>query len=507
MRGARRGSRDEDRFEEELYRHLSAAPWWLLSAGAHALGLLLLSALVGGDAAVAAERPIFHSEIATVPPDDDELIEPERERSKIDEPIDPPDDPIRDDTIEVEAPVAPEEFSEDEGDPDLPAGPYFGKGDNELMGVHGSAKGGGDRRLGVRPPIRNKPAPPEALKATDAALRWLARHQSPDGRWDCDDFERHCKGQRCGGPGGPLHDPGVTGLSLLAFLGVGDTHRTGTHASTIRQGLKYLMHAQDAEGCFGPRTGGNFVYDHAIAALAMSEAYANTQSPLFRRSAQSGIDFVHACRNPYMAWRYGVRPQDNDTSVTGWMVMALKSAAGAGLAVDPAAFEGAVFHLDKVTEPEYGRAGYTARGNGPSRPQELIDRFPADRSESMTAVAVLTRIFCGAKTDDPFVRKGADLLLRCLPLHDEAAGTIDHYYWYYGSLAMFQVGEEPWKRWKGAMEKAILGSQRLTEGDDRHGSWDPVDPWSREGGRVYSTAINALSSEVYYRHVRVFGIR
>ena len=57
------------------------------------------------------------------------------------------------------------------------------------------------------------------------------------------------------------------------------------------------------------------------------------------------------------------------------------------------------------------------------------------------------------------------------------------------------------------MEKAILGSQRLAEGDDRHGSWDPVDPWSREGGRVYSTAINALSSEVYYRHERVFGIK
>jgi len=239
----------------------------------------------------------------------------------------------------------------------------------------------------------------------------------------------------------------------------------------------------------------------------MTEAYGMTQSPLFRRSAQSGVDFVLQCRNPYMAWRYGVRPQDNDTSVTGWMVMVLKSAALSGLDVEPGALEGALAFLDRVTEPEYGRAGYTARGNGPARPQELMDKFPADRSESLTAVAVLTRIFCGQKPEDPIVRKGADLLLKCLPVHDEAAGTVDHYYWYYGSLAMFQVGGEHWLRWRGAMEKAILPSQRLDRSDDRYGSWDPIDPWASEGGRVYSTAINALSTEVYYRHKRVAGTK
>jgi len=503
MRGARGG---KEGFEEALYRHLSAAPWWLLSGAAHGAGLLVLSAFLGARGEAVVERDPLASEFAVPWIEPEEPIEVERLRPRIDEPIDLPTDPVPD-AIEVETPVAPIEAGDSDGDPDLPAGPFEGRGDNFLMGTGGDAGGGGGFPPRAGPILRDRVAPPEALRATDAALRWLARHQSADGRWDCDGFEARCSGGRCGGPGGPLHDAGVTGLSLLAFLGAGETHRGTPHARTVRDGLKHLVHAQDAEGCFGPRTGGNFVYDHAIAALAMSEAYGLTQSPLFRRSAQAGVDFVHACRNPYAAWRYGVRPQDNDTSVTGWMVMVLKSATGAGLAVDPAAFEGALAHLDRVTEPEYGRAGYTARGNGPSRPAELIDRFPADRSESLTAVAVLTRIFCGAKGDDPMVRKGTALLLRCLPLHDEAAGTVDHYYWYYGSLAMFQVGEEPWKRWRGAMEKAILGSQRLDAGDDRHGSWDPVDPWSREGGRVYSTAINALNTEVYYRQARVFGVR
>jgi hypothetical protein len=189
------------------------------------------------------------------------------------------------------------------------------------------------------------------------------------------------------------------------------------------------------------------------------------------------------------------------------MVMVLKSGAMAGLQVDPAALDGARAWLDRVTEPEYGRAGYTARGNGPARPQGLMDRFPADRSESLTAVAVLSRIFCGAKPDDEMVRKGADLCAKAPPAWDEAAGTIDYYYWYYGTLAMFQVGGDHWKRWNGAMKEAIVAHQRLDRQDCRYGSWDPVDPWSPDGGRVYATALNALCLEVYYRHVRVFGTR
>ena len=39
------------------------------------------------------------------------------------------------------------------------------------------------------------------------------------------------------------------------------------------------------------------------------------------------------------------------------------------------------------------------------------------------------------------------------------------------------------------------------------GSWEPIDRWGGEGGRVYATAINALTLEVYYRYANVFGTR
>ncbi len=374
------------------------------------------------------------------------------------------------------------------------------------VGVGGGPAGAfGRRRPGHRFLKEEGGAGTEA--AVDLGLEWLKNHQSPNGMWDSDGFESMCKRTKCGGPGGPLFDAGVTGLALLCFLGCGETHTTPRYGPVVRDAVKYLKSIQDEEGCFGPRTSGHFIYDHCIAALAMAEAYGLTQSPLFRSSAQAGIDFIHKARNPRHAWRYGVQPGDNDTSVTGWAVMALTSARMAGLRVDLAAFDGAKAWLDNVTEPGYGRAGYTKRGNGPARPADVMDKYPADKSESLTAIAVLTRIFCGADKDDAFVRKGTNICLKVLPLWDEAAGTIDFYYWYYGSLAMFQVGGEPWKKWNEAMKTALVGSQRTSRDDDRRGSWDPVDPWASEGGRIYSTAMNVLTLEVYYRYGRVFGIK
>lgn len=31
------------------------------------------------------------------------------------------------------------------------------------------------------------------------------------------------------------------------------------------------------------------------------------------------------------------------------------------------------------------------------------------------------------------------------------------------------------------------------------GSWDPIDRWGEKGVRVYATAINVLTLDVYYR--------
>jgi len=251
----------------------------------------------------------------------------------------------------------------------------------------------------------------------------------------------------------------------------------------------------------------------------MVEAFAMTGSNVLKNPAQRGLDFITITRNPYFAWRYGVKPGDNDTSVTGWMMMALKSAklldddavkAGKAppLIIDEDGFDGIRAWVDKMTDPDTGRVGYQQRGTGPARPNELVDRFPAERSESMTAVGVLARIFLreNPKTSD-VIKKGAALMARpeMLPRWDPSDGSIDMYYWYYATLAMFQVGGDEWNRWNKAMQTAMVDTQHK-DGDYGmvKGSWDPLDPWGADGGRVYSTACLAMCLEVYYRYPKVF---
>jgi len=377
----------------------------------------------------------------------------------------------------------------------------------------------------ARAEVHRQPAQPEVArtgqakvepsripaKAVDLALDWLARYQTPEeGCWDADAFFENQPDSPAEGIGYPLYDPGITGLALLAYLGAGYTHQSGKYKKTVADAIKYLKRIQDPEGCFGTQTG-HFMYSHAIATLALCEAYGVTSSPLLRRSAEHGVAFLLKAQNPdpggrgKLAWRYTIQPGDNDTSVTTWAVMALKSAKSAGLEVDVReAMEGARRWIDQMTNPVSGRVGYIKKGVSPVRSPGREEKWPRNRSEAITAAGILCRIFLGEDpaTSEP-IQAGAKLLLDRLPAWDAKRGSIDPYYWYYGTLAMFQVGGDGGKKWHEAMTRAILESQR-TEGPHR-GSWDAAGPWGEDGGRVYTTAVLAMCLEVYLRYANVFG--
>lgn len=339
------------------------------------------------------------------------------------------------------------------------------------------------------PPPRTDPldaaSVARAEQAVDRALDWLARHQEPTGEWHPASGRDALAGE--GATSARIYAPGVTGLAVRCYLADGQTHVSGEHRKVIRRALQYLRTIQDSEGCFGPRTSAHFQYNHASAALAMVEAWGATQSELFSRSAQRGVDFAQMSRNPYLGWRYGVRDGDNDTSVTGWMVQVLRAADTAGLEVDRGAFSGARAWVDKMTEPEFGRVGYQRRGGPPARTMEQLERFPHDLSESLTAVGLNIRIDTGQNPEtNELIQKGARLLVNKPPRHADP-GSVDFYYWYWGTMAMAEIGGDHWHVWSRALVATLLDTQ------DQDGSWDPAGPWAHEGGRSYSTAMASLA--------------
>ncbi len=340
----------------------------------------------------------------------------------------------------------------------------------------------------------------ESEKAVDAALDWLVRHQGTDGLWSSHGFSKACLGSTCGDPGIALYGVGVSGLALLALLGRGAPAGDAAGAAATR-GLDVLVAVQDAEGCYGPRTTAHFLYSHAIALAAVAEAAALTGSPPLLASATRGAAFLEAARNPYRGWRYGVRPQDNDTSVTAWASMGMVAAGFAGIPVDHEAPAGVGDLLALLTSPD-GRVGYTVRGNGPARPTELMAKFPAEKSESMSAAGHLTRLWLGLPPfADGRTARGVERVAALLPAWD-ASGGLDQYFWHWATLLLFQEGGKDWERWQGALVPALVGAQHGEKEECRRGSWDARDPWGPDGGRVYATAMAALALEAPYRFTR-----
>jgi hypothetical protein len=506
----------EASFNEILAEQLSKAPYLIASIFIHAV----IFFVVGGIMLLtedASETPVIEMQAAPPPPEIEEEEEPPPEET-IEEVI---EEPVLMES-ELEETVEQESL-EETGDPDFTSDAAFDSDAwNNAVGIGGGA-GGKYGGRGGRGGGRKGGNPTEA--AVLDALKWLRDHQNADGLWDCDEFmyeDKYPDQPPSDGAGDSTNDVGVTGLALLAFLGNGHTMSKGQFSDQVRNGIGWLRSVQDmTSGLYGEEVGNPTLYNHSIASMAMGEAYFFGKSPLLKRNLRKGATLILNSQNPYNAWRYSLEPDGaNDSSITGWMVFALKTAEDGKIAVPKSSYEGAKEWFKTMTDMGTGRTGY-AFGNGggpggpPSRVKAYLEKFPPEKSEALTAVALLCQIFMTDVSkiksfkdheDYDLLKKQADLLISKSPLWDEEGGSCDMYYWYYGTFAMNQWGGKHWKSWKKSIEKALLPNQRQDKGNFK-GSWDPVGPWGEEGGRVYSTAICALILEVYYRYARVLGAR
>jgi hypothetical protein len=87
------------------------------------------------------------------------------------------------------------------------------------------------------------------------------------------------------------------------------------------------------------------------------------------------------------------------------------------------------------------------------------------------------------------IKKGANLCVELPPVWNPDDGSIDMYYWYFGTRALSEVGGAYWRRWSEHLQVALLSSQHREGSGARAGSWDPIGVRGREGGRIYSTAL------------------
>lgn len=341
---------------------------------------------------------------------------------------------------------------------------------------------------------------PATEEAIERGLAYLASIQNEDGSWSLQ------------GHGDRVllrSDTAATGLCLLAFQGAGYTHLQHQYAGNVSKGLKFLLDNQRSSGNLyrseNEISDRNVMfYSHGIASLSLCEAYGMTQDPELRKGAQGALDYIMETQHQKRGgWRY--TPQvSSDTSVTGWMMMAMKSGDLSGLNVKQEAYDGIDRWLTLSRESEDRLDRYRYNPFAPDTPQQRHGRMP---TPTMTAVGMLMRMYNGWRRENPAMQSAAEYLLKTPPqLGDRRRPRRDAYYWYYATQFMFHMGGDYWDRWNQYLNPLLLETQ-IKVGPES-GSWDPElpipDRWSTHAGRLYVTTMNLLNLEVYYRHLPIY---
>ncbi len=380
-----------------------------------------------------------------------------------------------------------------------------GTGEGSGHGSFGNRSGGGRKLM-----VKRNGGSVKTESSVEKALEWLARNQDQDGHWDAQKLEATCAEKQ-------WVDVGMTAIATLAFLGAGHSERVGKYKDNVSRAVYWLVDKQIKTG----KDKGSWVpimYANGMAALALAEASAMSPHSDAKQAAQMGIDYIQSAQHEYMAWDYYANPDPNarnDTSVTGWQVMALKSAKVAGLKVDPNALEGALNWLNAGQDiPKDVKDGYDFEGG--MMVYQGTKGHVDGPSQSMTAAAAMMRLFLGVKPDHPSVAGPCNLMKRdknvaggpiWVPCNDAyppalPGSGINYYYWYYGTFAMFQMGGDHWAIWNDHLKSTLLPMQR--QDGAFAGSWDPKGGGRiPDGGRVFSTALGALCMEVYYRYAKL----
>ncbi len=322
-------------------------------------------------------------------------------------------------------------------------------------------------------------------QAVESALVWLAQSQSEDGRWDVDGFRTL---SRCGGPGDRAdEDVALTGLCLLSYLGAGYTHVKGEHKETVRKALNWLIDGQKPDGDL-QRDGQ--MYGQAMATAALCESYSMTGDKRLLGPIERAVAFIARAQNPGAGWRYEPR-KDSDTSVTGWQVLALKSAMIAGVRIEPEHFQWVEEWLDAVRRGREGGLYAYMPGQG--------------ATPTMTAEGWFCQLMMQEKTRMRGQGETIPYLMEHLPEWSSQENGVNLYFWYYSTLALYMSGAPEFSVWNKALVEALLSGQ--VQRGPAKGSWDPVCVLGARGGRIYMTATAALCLEVYYRYLPFYKQR
>ena len=328
--------------------------------------------------------------------------------------------------------------------------------------------------------------------SVNRGLAWLDTRQRANGSYASIDY-----GQ-----------PAVTSFCVLAFMAQGESPSSGKYKQSLTKAIDYILDQQKSNGLISviapdaspiPRDvdfkklAVGSVYNHAISALALTEAYGQCtpeQSEKLRPAIEAAISATLEMqrwkkkKENQGGWRY-LNPRkvdDSDLSITGWQLMFLRSARNAGFDVPKESIDIAVKYVKHCFLYRKDRNVFGYMAGNYSRASRAMSGAGllalAHAGEHGTKEAILA---------SEFILKNSFLQYNGGRLFNGSTGSDRyHYGLFLCTQAMYQSGDKYWQQFFPPVVDVVLKNQQA------NGAWPPerVD-WKM--GSCYSTSLCILS--------------
>ncbi|MCE9545615.1 MAG: terpene cyclase/mutase family protein [Planctomycetia bacterium] len=268
---------------------------------------------------------------------------------------------------------------------------------------------------------------PDAERAMQKGIEYLAAHQNGDGSW-----------------GGQYKTAG-TSLTLMAFMVKGHFPERPPYGEQLSRGVTVLVRQASAHRGYM----GTSMYEHGLATLAISEVWGMSRRDDLRDSLKRAVDVILRSQNPAGGWRYQPNPSDADISATVMQIVALSSAKEAGIVVPDSVIQKAVAYVTSCQEKTSG--GFTYQPGGAP-------------GFARTAAGVMSLTMCGQRGSDA-VNGGLAYLEKQPDAAFESADGFFYYAHYYAAQAMYQNGDAHYRPWYPRIRESLLKKQAAD------GSW------------------------------------
>jgi Family of unknown function (DUF6288) len=311
--------------------------------------------------------------------------------------------------------------------------------------------------------------PRDVREMYDRGLQYLVKTQSANGDWT-----------------GGQQGPGVTGMSLMAFLASGEDPNFGLYNNQVRKAVRSIISSQDESTGFFQQS----MYHHGFAMLALAEAYGVVDDRNLwpagekkgkSRSIGAALELgVRAAvtsqkKNSFGGWRYSPDSNDADTSVSGAVLVGLLAARNAGIEVPDESIDRAISYYQSMTA-DSGQVAYSGGLGG--------------FDESIARISIGSLVYSVARRKDlPQYKTTLNYLKQKL---EAPPNNYREYTAYYEAQALFQGDIASWEKWNKLLVRTLKQQQQ------------PDGSFNGDMGPQVATPLSLLALALNYRFLPIY---